>query len=200
MKAVFTILAHRDQAGAAVRAGAPADAVCGAVPEVVVARGRDQPTGRVSAADEKPSHDRSTDKLRTVRTVRGFLLVQIAMFLVLVTIHFGLLIGGYRHPAAATTESVIAGVLVLGLLLTRTRPPWSQRAATAAQLFGTLGVLVGLFTIALGIGPRTTLDLCLNVVLLLTLIAGLAITRRGAEHVQAAWMASLAKQTQPPRP
>src|SRR5579884_3030774 len=87
---------------------------CGAL--VVMARGRNQPTGRVSAADEKPSHDRSAEKPRTVRTVRGFLLLQIAMFLVLVTIHFGLLIGGYGHPAAATTESVIAVVLVLGLL------------------------------------------------------------------------------------
>jgi hypothetical protein len=32
MKAVFAILAHRGQAGAAVRTGAPADAVCGVVP------------------------------------------------------------------------------------------------------------------------------------------------------------------------
>jgi heme A synthase len=73
---------------------------------------------------------------------------------------------------------VIAAVLVAGLLLTWTPPPWSRRAATAAQSFGILGVLVGLFTIALGIGPRTMLDLTLNAALLLTLIAGLAITLR----------------------
>jgi hypothetical protein len=73
---------------------------------------------------------------------------------------------------------VIAAVLVAGLLLTWTPPPWSRRAATAAQSFGILGVLVGLFTIALGIGPRTTLDLALNAALLLALIAGLAITLR----------------------
>jgi hypothetical protein len=160
MKAVFTILSHRRQAGAAVRAG-------------------------------KPSHDGSAEKLRTVRTVRGFLLLQIAMFLVLMTIHFDLLIGGHGHPAAATTESVIALVLLLGLLLTWTPPPWRQRAATAAQSFGALGVLVGLFTFALGIGPRTILDLSLNVVLLLTLIAGLAVTKRGARHEQPAWTAAL---------
>ena len=162
MKAAFTILAHRGQAGAG----------CG-----------NQPTGSVSAADENPSDDRSARGVRTIWTVRGFLLVQIAMFLVLAMIHFGLLIGGYGHPAAGTTESVIAVVLVFGLLLTWTPRPWSQRAAQAAQLFGTLGVLVGLFTIALGIGPRTILDLGLNVVLLLTLIAGLATTKRGAGHV-----------------
>jgi hypothetical protein len=165
-----------------------------------VARGRNRPTGRVSAADEKPSHDRSAEKVRTVWTVRVFLLVQSAMFLVLVTIHFGLLIGGYGHPAAATTESVIAVVLVFGFLLTWMPPPWSHRAATVAQSFGTLGVLVGLFTFALGIGPRTILDLSLNVILLLTLTAGLALTKRGAGHEQPAYMAGLAKQTQPPGP
>jgi hypothetical protein len=110
--------------------------------------------------------------------VRGFLLLQIAIFLALVSIHFGLLIGGYRHRNAGTAESVIAAALVAGLLLTWTPPPWSRRAATAAQSFGILGVLAGLFTIALGIGPRTTLDLALNAALLLTLIAGLAITLR----------------------
>ncbi len=111
--------------------------------------------------------------------------MQIAIFLALVTIHFGLLISGYGHPAAGTTELVIAVVLVFGFLLTWTRPPWSQRAATAAQCFGTLGVLVGLLTITVGIGPRTILDLSLDVVLLLALIAGLARTKRPAGHVQA---------------
>ena len=163
MKAVVTILGHRGRAGAG---------------------GGDQPTGRVSAAHEKPSHDRRAEGFGSIWTVRGFLLAQIAVFLVLVAIHSGLLIGGYRHPAAGTTEAVIAAVLVFGLLLTWTPPPWSKRAATAAQAFGTLGVLVGLFTIALGIGPRTILDLCLNMVLLLTLIAGLARTKSGAGHAQ----------------
>jgi hypothetical protein len=114
----------------------------------------------------------------TIWTIRGFLLLQIVILLSMVSIHFDLLIGGYRHRNAGTAESVIAAALVAGLLLTWTPPPWSRRAATAAQSFGILGVLAGLFTIALGIGPRTTLDLALNAALLLTLIAGLAITLR----------------------
>jgi hypothetical protein len=121
---------------------------------------------------------RGQEGFGTIWRVRGFLLLQIVIFLALVSIHFGLLIGGYRHRNAGTTESVIAAVLVAGLLLTWTPPPWSRRAATAAQSFGILGVLAGLFTIALGIGPRTTLDLALDAALLLTLIAGLAITLR----------------------
>ena len=115
---------------------------------------------------------------RTLRTVRGFLLVQLAIFLVLVSIHFGVPLGGYRHRAAGTTESVIAAVLVVGLLLTWTPPPWRRRPATVVQSFGVLGALVGLVTIAIGIGPRTLLDLTLNGTLLLTLIVGLASTLR----------------------
>ena len=141
---------------------------------------RNQPVARVFEADEEPPPDGSAEGLRSIWTVRGFLLVQIASFLALVSIHFGLLIGGYRHQNAGTTESLIAAVLVVGLLLTWMPPPWSRRAAIAAQSFGTLGVLAGLVTIAVGIGPRTILDLALNGVLLLTLIAGLAITKREA--------------------
>jgi hypothetical protein len=121
---------------------------------------------------------RGQQRFGSTRTIRGFLLLQIVIFLSLVSVHFGLLIGGYGHRAAGTTEAVIAAVLVAGLVLTWTPPPWSRRSATAAQSFGILGVLVGLFTIALGIGPRTTLDLALNGALLLTLIAGLVITLR----------------------
>jgi hypothetical protein len=110
--------------------------------------------------------------------IRSWLLLQIAILLSMVSIHFGLLIGGYRHRSAGTAELLIAAVLVAGLLLTWAPRPWSRRSATAVQSFGILGVLVGLSTIAIGIGPRTMLDLTLNAALLLTLIVGLAITLR----------------------
>jgi hypothetical protein len=114
----------------------------------------------------------------TIWRVRGFLLLQIAILLSMVSIHFGLLIGGYRHRWAGTAELVIAAVLVAGLLLTWTPQPWSRRSATAVQSFGVLGVFGGLSAIAIGIGPRTMLDFTLNGGLLLTLIVGLAITLR----------------------
>ena len=126
----------------------------------------------------RASRPRGQEGFGTIWTVRGFLLLQIAIFLSLVSIHFGLLIGGYRHRDAGTAELMIVAVLVAGLLLTWTPPPWRRRAATAAQSFGILGALVGLVTIAIGIGPRTLLDLTLNGTLLLTLIVGLASTLR----------------------
>jgi|SRR5579864_3889087 len=125
-------------------------------------------------------HTTETRKdFRTVRTARGFLLVQIAMFLVLVTVHFGLLIDGYHHAAAGTTESAIMVVLMFGLLLTWTPPPWSRRTATAAQSFRTVGVLMGLFTLALGIGPRTILDLSLNPIVFSPLLPDWLSRREG---------------------
>src|SRR5256886_15731014 len=115
-------------------------------------------------------------RLGTIWTVRGFLLLQIATLLSMGSIHFGLLIGGYDHRAAGATELIIAAVLLAALLLTWMPAPWSRRPATAAQSFGILGVLVGLSTIAIGIGPRTMLDLTLHRALLLTLTVGLAVT------------------------
>ena len=114
----------------------------------------------------------------TILRVRSFLLLQIAILLSMISIHFGLLIGGYRHRSAGSAELLIAAVLVAGLLLTWMPAPWSRRPAAATQSFGILGVLGGFLTIAAGIGPRTTLDLFLNAVMLLTLIAGLATTLR----------------------
>jgi hypothetical protein len=118
----------------------------------------------------------SVQRFGTIWTVRGFLLLQIAILLSMVSIHFGLLIGGYDHRAAGATELIIAAVLLAAVLLTWT--PLSRRPATVAQSFGILGVLGGFVTIATGIGPRTMLDVFLNLGMLLILTGGLAITLR----------------------
>src|SRR5947209_8078458 len=86
MRAIFSVRLHRGQ---------------------VLPREPAGPRDGVAMVDEKPPHDRSTHAFRGIWTVRGFLLLQIAIFLALVSIHFGLPIGGYRHENAGTTESVI---------------------------------------------------------------------------------------------
>jgi hypothetical protein len=110
--------------------------------------------------------------------VRSFLAFQIAILLSMVSIHFGLLLRGYDHRSAGATELAIEAVLVAALLLTWMPGAWSRRSATAAQSFGILGVVGGFLTIAIGIGPRTMLDLFLNTAMLLTLIGGLTVTLR----------------------
>jgi hypothetical protein len=87
------------------------------------------------------------------------------------------LIGGYRHPPAGATELAIVAAVVVALLLTWGPPAQGQRATTAAELFTALGVLVGLVTMAVGAECGTILELGLNVVLLLTVSAGLVVTK-----------------------
>jgi hypothetical protein len=58
-------------------------------------------------------------------------------------------------------------------------PPWARRAAIGVQGFAILGVLVGLFVIAVGVGPRTGLDIAYHVAILGVLVVGLATAMRG---------------------
>ncbi len=113
---------------------------------------------------------------RGMWAIRGSMALQAAIFLVAVSIHFGLTLQGYEHRPAGTAESVIAAVLLLGLVLTWAPPRWARRASVVAQSFGVLGVIVGLITIAAGVGPRTALDLAMHGTMLVVLIAGLIIT------------------------
>jgi hypothetical protein len=116
-----------------------------------------------------------------IGTVRALLLLQIAIFVSAASMHFGLLFEGYRHRTAGTAESLIAIVLLAGLALTWV-PSWARRAAIGAQAFGIVGVLVGLFTIAIGVGPGTRIDLAFHAAMLTTLIVGMAIAARASSQ------------------
>lgn len=115
-----------------------------------------------------------------IRTIQLFLLFEAATFVVAALIHFGALLEGYQHQQAGTAESVIAVVLLAGLALTWIGSPWARGAGIGAQAFAILGVLVGLFTISIGVGPRTALDIGYHVAILAVLIAGLATAVRAS--------------------
>ena len=108
---------------------------------------------------------------------RLFLLLEAVTFLVAAAIHAGALADGHTHHDAAIAESLIAIVLVAALGLGWTRHPWPLRFAVIAQAFALAGVLVGLFTIAIGVGPRTVPDVAYHVAILAVLAAGLAVCR-----------------------
>jgi hypothetical protein len=118
------------------------------------------------------------DKL--LRILRLLLLFEAATFVVAAVIHFGGLLDGYEHYKAGTAESVLAVVLLAGLALT-SRSAWARQAVVGAQAFAILGVFVGLFTIAVGVGPRTALDIGYHVGILIVLLVGVAIALRGPE-------------------
>jgi hypothetical protein len=93
-------------------------------------------------------------------------------------IHFGLQIHGYEHQKAGTAESVIGGVLLVGLALTWIRPQSSGRVGLAAQAFALVGTSVGIFMIAVGVGPRTAPDVAYHIGMVVALVSGLIVTMR----------------------
>jgi hypothetical protein len=112
------------------------------------------------------------------RWIRTFLLVEAAAFLTAASIHLGLLSVGYEHRKAGIAESLIAAVLLVGLVWSGIRPASTPRAGLAAQAFALFGTIVGLFTIAIGVGPRTVPDIAYHLFILAVLVWGLAVARR----------------------
>jgi hypothetical protein len=111
----------------------------------------------------------------TLRIV-GFLLAEAILFALASLTHGGVLMQGFEHRRAAAAEAVIAAVLGVGLLVALARSDFARRMAMGVQLFAILGVLVGLVMIAIGVGPRTTPDLVLHAVMLVTLVTGFLVT------------------------
>ena len=112
------------------------------------------------------------------RSIRVFLLIEASSFAAAALVHFGVLTHGYEHQAAGTAETVIAFALLLGLALS-----WSPLASTralglAAQAFALFGTLIGLFTIAIGVGPRTLPDIAYHIAIVAVLVAGLIVAAR----------------------
>jgi hypothetical protein len=110
--------------------------------------------------------------------IRLFLVVEGASFAVAAAVHFGVLVHGYEHPFAPYAESAIALVLLVGLVLTGIGPGLTRAIGLAVQAFALLGTLVGLFTIAVGVGPRTVPDLVYHVAIAIVLGWGLLVTAR----------------------
>lgn len=113
---------------------------------------------------------------------RLFLLLQALGFLTAALVHAGFLAQGYQHRAAMAAETVIGVVLVLGWLAGLPAPVWSRAFALGVQGFALLGTLVGIFTMAIGVGPQSAFDVALHAGFVALLIAGLILTAR-APHL-----------------
>jgi anaerobic glycerol-3-phosphate dehydrogenase len=111
------------------------------------------------------------------RVLRALLLFEAATFVAAASIHFGAFLAGYDHRKAAIAETVIAVALVAGFVASLRRA-WTRAAAVAAQAFALFGVGVGLFTIAVGVGPRTVADVLYHLGIAAVLAGGLAFAVR----------------------
>jgi hypothetical protein len=106
------------------------------------------------------------------------MLLESVAFLTAAAIHAGLLVGGYEHHEARIAETVIAVVLLGGAIAASLGPAWARRAGLAAQGFALAGTIVGIFTIAIGVGPRTFADVLYHVIIVCVLIYGLLLAAR----------------------
>jgi hypothetical protein len=109
------------------------------------------------------------------RAIRFFVFIEGAAFIAAALTHFGLLIDGYEHLKAGIAESVIGIVLLAGLALTWIRPGSTRGVGLAVQAFALLGTLVGIFTIAIGVGPRTVPDIAFHIGIVVVLAWGLIV-------------------------
>jgi hypothetical protein len=112
------------------------------------------------------------------QTIRLFLLFEGTSFAVAGLVHSGVLIGGYAHRQAAIAESTIAGVLLVGFGLAWVWPVRTRLIGIAAQAFALVGTLVGVFTIAIGVGPRTVPDVAYHLATVVALVCGLVVAAR----------------------
>ena len=112
------------------------------------------------------------------RTIRLFLLLEAAAFVAAASVHFSLVIAGYEHRKAGVAESVIAAVLILALAVTSLGRTWTRRVGLAAQAFALVGTLIGVFTIMIGVGPRTLPEVAYHFAIMAVLIWGLVVAVR----------------------
>src|SRR5919108_6532460 len=96
---------------------------------------------------------------KRLESLRMLMLFEAATFIVAALIHSGMLITGYEHDKARIAESLIAIVLLAAVASTWIWPAWARWAGMARQGFGLLLTLIGVFTINVGVGPRTVPDI-----------------------------------------
>jgi hypothetical protein len=106
--------------------------------------------------------------------VRAFLGIEALAFWAASFVHSGLLIRGYQHAQAMIAEGVIGTVLALGLAVSALDARSTRVTGLAVQTFALVGTLVGVFTMVVGVGPRSGFDVVLHTVFLALLVAGLA--------------------------
>jgi len=112
------------------------------------------------------------------QAIRRFMLFEAATFVVAALIHFGVLAHGFEHQRAGIAESVIAAVLLTGFIWSVASRRSSRLIGLIAQGFALLGTLVGVFTIAIGVGPRTVPDVAYHAIIVIVLLSGLVVAAR----------------------
>ena len=119
--------------------------------------------------------------MTTQQTVRAFLLIEAVAFLVAGAIHSGMFVATDTHYQAATAESIIGVALLVSFGLTWVWSAQARLIGLLAQAFAAIGTMVGLFTIAVGVGPRSVGDIAFHLAVLAVLGWGIVVTARSGD-------------------
>jgi hypothetical protein len=115
---------------------------------------------------------------RRISSIRLLLFCEAVVFLMAAFVHAGMWIDGYRHREARIAETVLAGALYVGLGLSWLHPLWTRKAGLVTQGFALFGTLIGMFTIIVGVRPRTNPDILYHLCMVGLLSWGLLYTIR----------------------
>jgi hypothetical protein len=107
-----------------------------------------------------------------------FLTLEATILVIAALTHFGFLAAGWEHAQAGMAETVLATILALGFLATLAWPAKQRLIGLMAQGAALVGTLNGLFLVAIGVGPRTVLDIVYHAILIAVLVWGLIATVR----------------------
>lgn len=113
--------------------------------------------------------------------VRFLLVLEALSFAAAALVHFGVIIPGYEHAKARIAESVIAIILLVGFMAALVNPGKIRTIALVVQGLALFGTIIGLFTIAIGVGPQSLPDIGFHVYIVILLVWGLVLARRQGE-------------------
>ena len=121
------------------------------------------------------------------RAVGVLLAAEATTFLLGAITHLGVGIplgfGVLQEPRivdATVVEGLSAMLLATAVYAVLTHRGWAWLAATVAHGFAIIGVLVGMFALAAGLGPTTTANTIYHRTILLVLVIGLALLQTPA--------------------
>lgn len=107
--------------------------------------------------------------------VQLFLILESILFLGASSWHFGFFAKGHEHAKARIAEAIIGLVLLIGFILSLVNPEHQQTVALEVQAFALLGTFIGIFTIMVGVGPRTRPDIIMHIIMIALLVGGIAL-------------------------
>ncbi len=117
-----------------------------------------------------------------VRAVSVLIVLEAATFLVAALLHTGvpvpLGLAVLEEPVivpATIVEGLCGFFLAIGAYAIFTHRSWAWTAAFSAHVFSVLGVLLGIFALSVGAGPRTDLNDVYHRVVLVALLVGLGL-------------------------